>query len=366
MPSSGHCKRNDRLARPGVFEYHAARPGIMNLAIIRTWLPAGWLNRFTLAPTDLLRDATYRRLWTSILISSFGGQVTLLAIPLTAAVLMHAAPTQMGLLTAMEIVPFVLFSLADRRVARPGAEITGVRGRRIVDRVRRGDGAGGVVVRLAVDALAVLRRLLDRRRQYDRRQRGTNRADADRAARPPGRSACQERARELRGGGDRSRCRGRADQTDRRARRAAGGRVSAAVIRVDPARRSRERESGGQASELLGCDARGNRLRARPSIVGHHGDLRRRMANVQSGGDGGADPVCHASAGTVGARRGIELRGARRGHGPRQRDRASRRAPLRSRTHAGARLCRLRQRLAAAEHCAPECRWVWLRTRSCC
>jgi MFS family permease len=83
----------------------------MNPAIIRTWLPARWLNRFTLAPTDLLRDATYRRLWTSILISAFGGQVTLLAIPLTAAVLMHAAPTQMGLLTAMEIVPFVLFSL---------------------------------------------------------------------------------------------------------------------------------------------------------------------------------------------------------------------------------------------------------------
>jgi MFS family permease len=83
----------------------------MNLANLRTWLPARWLNLFSLAPTDLLRDATYRRLWTSILISSFGGQVTLLALPLTAAVLMHAAPTQMGLLTAMELVPFALFSL---------------------------------------------------------------------------------------------------------------------------------------------------------------------------------------------------------------------------------------------------------------
>ena len=83
----------------------------MNFATLRTWLPDRWLNRFALAPTDLLRDATYRRLWTSILISSFGGQVTLLALPLTAAVLMHAAPTQMGFLTAMEIIPFVLFSL---------------------------------------------------------------------------------------------------------------------------------------------------------------------------------------------------------------------------------------------------------------
>ena len=64
-----------------------------------------------LAPDDLLRQATYRRLWTSILISSFGGQVTMLAFPLTAAVLLHASPTQMGWLTSMEILPFVLFSL---------------------------------------------------------------------------------------------------------------------------------------------------------------------------------------------------------------------------------------------------------------
>jgi MFS family permease len=83
----------------------------MTPATLRHWLPQRWLNRFTPASTDLLRDATYRRLWTSILISSFGAQVTLLALPLTAAVLMHAAPTQMGLLTAMEIVPMALFSL---------------------------------------------------------------------------------------------------------------------------------------------------------------------------------------------------------------------------------------------------------------
>ena len=68
-------------------------------------------ERLTLAPDDLLRQATYRRLWTSILVSSLGGQVTMLALPLTAAVLLKATPTQMGLLTAMEIAPFVLFSL---------------------------------------------------------------------------------------------------------------------------------------------------------------------------------------------------------------------------------------------------------------
>ena len=73
-----------------------------------------WLRFLKIPPlpaSDLLRDLAYRRLWTSIVISSFGGQVTMLALPLTAAVLLHASPTQMGLLTAMEIAPFVLFSL---------------------------------------------------------------------------------------------------------------------------------------------------------------------------------------------------------------------------------------------------------------
>ena len=67
--------------------------------------------RFTLAPNDLLRDAVYRRLWTSVLTSSFGAQIMMLALPLTAAVLLHASPTQMGGLTTMELLPFVLFSL---------------------------------------------------------------------------------------------------------------------------------------------------------------------------------------------------------------------------------------------------------------
>src|SRR5512147_2208576 len=70
-------------------------------ATMTQWLLSlrqGALVRFTrwlddaLPRHDLLRQATYRRLWTSILISSFGGQVTMLALPLTAAVLLHATP----------------------------------------------------------------------------------------------------------------------------------------------------------------------------------------------------------------------------------------------------------------------------------
>ncbi len=74
-------------------------------------VPTALRRRLRVPAGDLLRDATYRRLWSSILISSFGGQVTMLALPLTAAVLLHASPTQMGWLTFTEILPFVLFSL---------------------------------------------------------------------------------------------------------------------------------------------------------------------------------------------------------------------------------------------------------------
>ena len=70
-----------------------------------------WPRRLGFAPDDLLNDATFRRLWTSVLLSSLGGQVTLLALPLTAALLLQATPMQMGLLTAVEILPFALFSL---------------------------------------------------------------------------------------------------------------------------------------------------------------------------------------------------------------------------------------------------------------
>ncbi|MFO1286416.1 MAG: MFS transporter [Rubrivivax sp.] len=68
-------------------------------------------DRLRLPPGDLWRDPSYLRLWSSILTSSFGAQITMLALPLTAAVLLKATPTQMGLLTAVELLPFLLLSL---------------------------------------------------------------------------------------------------------------------------------------------------------------------------------------------------------------------------------------------------------------
>jgi hypothetical protein len=86
----------------------------------------------------------------SILISSFGGQVTLLALPLTAAVLLHASPTQMGLLTAMETAAVRAVLAADRRVARSGAQAAGVRGGRDIGRGCGGHGADRLVAACAL------------------------------------------------------------------------------------------------------------------------------------------------------------------------------------------------------------------------
>jgi MFS family permease len=65
----------------------------------------------TLAVDDLLRNENYRRIFASVVITHFGAQITMLALPLTAVIILNASPTQMGYLMAAEIAPFVLLSL---------------------------------------------------------------------------------------------------------------------------------------------------------------------------------------------------------------------------------------------------------------
>lgn len=66
----------------------------------------------------------FRRLWLAQTISLIGGQITYLALPLTAALSLQATPAQMGLLTAMGAVPALLIGVfagevVDRRARRP-------------------------------------------------------------------------------------------------------------------------------------------------------------------------------------------------------------------------------------------------------
>ena len=57
-----------------------------------------------LPANDLLRDANYRRIFASVVITHFGAQITMLALPLTAATVLNASPTQMGFLMPFAFV----------------------------------------------------------------------------------------------------------------------------------------------------------------------------------------------------------------------------------------------------------------------
>lgn len=60
---------------------------------------------------DLVREPAFRRFWIGQSISFVGTQVTELALPLTAVIILGATPAQMGFLTAVELVPFLFVGL---------------------------------------------------------------------------------------------------------------------------------------------------------------------------------------------------------------------------------------------------------------
>ena len=76
----------------------------------------------------LLRNRVFRRYWGASTVSMFGDQVSSVAVPLTAVLVLHAKPYQMGYLTALEWLPSLLFGLhagawVDRRGKRRSAMI---------------------------------------------------------------------------------------------------------------------------------------------------------------------------------------------------------------------------------------------------
>jgi MFS family permease len=87
----------------------------------------------TPARPSLIRNRDFQKLWTAETISVFGSQVSALAIPLTAALILKVEPFAFALLGTIEFVPFILFTLpagawVDRLRRRP-ILITGDLGR---------------------------------------------------------------------------------------------------------------------------------------------------------------------------------------------------------------------------------------------
>lgn len=72
----------------------------------------------------LLKNPDFRRYWLSGALNNFSTQISGMAMPLCAALLLGATPAQMGILVAMQSLPFVLFGLPagvwlDRNRKRP-------------------------------------------------------------------------------------------------------------------------------------------------------------------------------------------------------------------------------------------------------
>lgn len=57
------------------------------------------------------QNPAFVKLWLSSTVSSFGGQISNIALALTAVTVLHATPDEMGWLIAMETLPFALLSL---------------------------------------------------------------------------------------------------------------------------------------------------------------------------------------------------------------------------------------------------------------
>jgi predicted MFS family arabinose efflux permease len=63
------------------------------------------------APPPLRRQPDFLKLWAAQSISQLGDQIALLALPLVAVLTLDASAAEMGLLTAAELMPHLLFSL---------------------------------------------------------------------------------------------------------------------------------------------------------------------------------------------------------------------------------------------------------------
>ncbi len=65
----------------------------------------------TASGPSLWRNEAFLKLWTGQTISLLGSQITVVALPLTAILLFHASALQVGVLGAVEFLPFLLFGL---------------------------------------------------------------------------------------------------------------------------------------------------------------------------------------------------------------------------------------------------------------
>ena len=114
--------------------------------------PSWFVRARERAPLLLRENRDFRRYWVGQSISLFGDQVTELAVPLVGVLVLHAGPAQMGYLTAVNLAPYLLFSLhagawVDRRGRRRQVMIAADFGRALL--------LASVPVAYAIDVLTL-------------------------------------------------------------------------------------------------------------------------------------------------------------------------------------------------------------------
>jgi MFS family permease len=101
---------------------------------------------------DTLRLVEFRRFWIGQSVSMLGDQVTIIALPLTAVLVLDVTPAEMGYLTAAELLPNLIFSLhAGAWVDRRGSQ----RQTMIAADIGRGLLLGSVPIAYAFDVLTI-------------------------------------------------------------------------------------------------------------------------------------------------------------------------------------------------------------------
>jgi MFS family permease len=73
-------------------------------------------------PRDVLTEPAFRRLWAASTLSGLGSAVTTVAVPVLLVDVLHATPVELGVVNAVQLLPYLLFGL-----------VVGV----VLDRVRR-------------------------------------------------------------------------------------------------------------------------------------------------------------------------------------------------------------------------------------
>ena len=71
---------------------------------------------------SLWRDRNFLTFWTGQAFGQFGAQITELAIPVLAVLVLNATEFEVGVLTAANVAAFLVVGLAGRRVDRPDAQ----------------------------------------------------------------------------------------------------------------------------------------------------------------------------------------------------------------------------------------------------